>query len=58
MTGLADARRRGHDDVVAELELDVLQLAVVACVELVALEAEGIAEEVDRGAQVAVGNDR
>ncbi len=58
VTGLAQACGRGHNHVIAQPELDVLQLAGVAFMQLVALEPEGIAEKADRGAEVAVRNDR
>ena len=58
VTGLAPLCVRRHDHVVVQSELDVLQLAVLAFMQLVALESQGVAEEVDRGAEVAVRNDR
>jgi hypothetical protein len=56
--GFAASQGRRHDHAVTEPELDVLELAVFALVQRVALEAERVAQEVDRGAQVAVRDDR
>jgi hypothetical protein len=45
----------GQDEVVAQPQLRVGEVALAVLVEGVALEAERLAEEVDGGADVAVG---
>ena len=49
---------RGHGHVVAQTQHDVLQLTIGARVDRLTLEAECVAQEIDRGPRVPVGDER